>query len=96
MDIDLASVSDNEETDWIMSDPLRLHQLMRFYIEIAITFNNRSGYILRIVIMTFLRDGSEEGLAKYRLSISCADTGPGIADVSGLFMPFSQVDWSTI
>jgi len=91
--IDLAYVSENEETDWILVDPVRLRQLVKCYVENAIKFNNdRGGYILLTSLMTFIGDGDNENPARYRLSISCADTGPGIADVSGLFKPFSQVD----
>jgi len=91
--IDLAYVSESEETDWIMVDALRLRQLVKCYVENAIKFNNdRGGYILLTSLMTFVGDGDDENPARYRLSISCTDTGPGIADVSGLFTPFSQVD----
>jgi signal transduction histidine kinase len=91
--IDLAYISESDETDRVVSDPLRLRQLIRCYVENAIKFNDgRGGYILLTSLMTYLRDDDESGHAKYRLSISCADTGPGIADVSGLFVPFSQVD----
>jgi len=91
--IDLAYVSENEETDWIVVDPVRLRQLIKCYVENAIKFNSvRGGYILVTSLMSFVGDADEEHPARYRLSVSCADTGPGIADVSGLFTPFSQVD----
>lgn len=90
--IDLAYVSESDETDRIISDPLRLRQLIRCYVENAIKFNDgRGGHILLTSLMTYLQD-DDSGQAKYRLSISCADTGPGIADVSALFVPFSQID----
>lgn len=91
--IDLAYISESDETDRVISDPLRLRQLIRCYVENAIKFNeSRGGYILLTSLMTYLRENDESGEAKYRLSISCADTGPGITDVSGLFVPFSQID----
>ena len=91
--IDLAYVSENEETDWITVDRVRLRQLVKCYVENAIKFNNdRGGHILVTSMMTFVGDGDNDNPARYRLSISCADTGPGIADVSGLFTPFSQID----
>lgn len=93
--IDLAYLSENEETDRVIADPLRLRQLIRCYIENAIKFNeNRGGYILLTSLMTFLRDEDEESGPKYRLTISCADTGPGISNASTLFQPFSQGDTS--
>jgi signal transduction histidine kinase len=91
--IDLAYISESDETDRIISDPLRLRQLIRCYVENAIKFNDgRGGHILLTSLMTFLREDDDSGEAKYRLSISCADTGPGITDVSELFVPFSQID----
>jgi signal transduction histidine kinase len=91
--IDLAYISENEETDWIISDPVRLRQLIRCYVENAIKFNqNRGGFIVVTSHMTFLKEADEINRPRYRLSISCADTGPGISDVSALFVPFSQVD----
>ena len=93
--IDLAYISENEETDWIMSDPVRLRQLIRCYVENAIKFNqDRGGFIVVTSHMTFLKDREGPTPPKYRLSISCADTGPGISDVGSLFVPFSQVDSS--
>lgn len=93
--IDLAYISENEETDWIISDPVRLRQLIRCYVENAIKFNqDRGGFILVTSHMTFLKDGTGNSLPRYRLSISCADTGPGISDVNTLFVPFSQADSS--
>ena len=95
LSIDLAYVSENDETDRVIADPVRLRQLIRCYVENAIKFNsNRGGYILLTSQMMFLNDGKEDGAPKYRLSISCADTGPGISDVTTLFVPFSQVDSS--
>jgi signal transduction histidine kinase len=93
--IDLAYISENENADRILSDPIRLRQLVRCYVENAIKFNKgRAGYILVTSQMTFLKDGDGDGPPKYRLTISCTDTGPGITDTSSLFVPFSQVDSS--
>jgi signal transduction histidine kinase len=64
-------------------------------VENAIKFNNnRGGYVLLTSYMTFLQHGDKDVPSRYRLSISCADTGPGISDVSRLFLPFSQADSS--
>lgn len=91
--IDLVYISENEEADWIISDPIRLRQLVRCYVENAVKFNqNRGGFIVVTSRMTFLKEADEANPPQYRLSISCADTGPGISDVSALFVPFSQVD----
>jgi osomolarity two-component system sensor histidine kinase CHK1 len=93
--IDLAYVSENEDTDRILSDPTRLRQLIHCYVENAIKFNKaRGGYILVTSQMTFLKDGEGGGPPKYRLTISCKDTGPGIENTSSLFVPFSQADSS--
>lgn len=93
--IDLAYISENEDTDWIFTDRLRLRQLIRCYVDNAVKFNqNRGGYILLTSSMTVLNEGVENRQPKYGLSISCADTGPGISDVATLFVPFSQSDSS--
>src|SRR6202022_1941092 len=93
--IELAYISENEETDRVFSDPVRLRQLIRCYVENAIKFNgNRGGHILVTSHMTFLNNGNDKNPPTYRLSISCNDTGPGISDVSTLFVPFSQADSS--
>jgi signal transduction histidine kinase len=93
--IDLAYISENEETDRVISCPLRFRQLIRCYVENAIKFNNnRGGYVLLTSYMTFLQHGDEDNPSRYRLSISCEDTGPGISNVSRLFQPFSQADSS--
>jgi signal transduction histidine kinase len=93
--IDLTYISKNEETDWIFADPLRLRQLIRCYVDNAVKFNqNRGGYILLTSSMTLISKGGNGERPKYGLSISCADTGPGISDVSTLFVPFSQSDTS--
>jgi len=95
LSIDLAYISENDQTDRVVTDPVRLRQLIRGYVENAIKFNqNRGGHILLMSHMTLLKEGKSNSPPKYRLSISCADTGPGISDVSTLFVPFSQVDSS--
>jgi signal transduction histidine kinase len=95
LSIDLAYISENNHIDRIIADPVRLRQLIRSYVENAIKFNqNRGGYILLTSHMSLLKEGNQEFPPKYRLSVSCADTGPGISDVGGLFIPFSQVDSS--
>ena len=102
----LAVVSDAKSVDlsvfvspdlptWIVSDPVRLRQVLLNLMGNAIKFGrNESGQVARVNVQV-VRCVLADGLDGVRLSVSDNGIGMSPAVVAKLFQPFTQADEST-
>ncbi|NJD33457.1 MAG: bacteriohemerythrin [Betaproteobacteria bacterium] len=87
--LELVATIDPEVPDVLISDPLRVEQIVLNLVSNAIKFTRRGRVEIRIG--QGVRDGN-----RVRLDITVADTGIGMSeeDLGRLFKPFSQADAS--
>ncbi len=84
--VELVVHTDGDDATWLVGDELRLRQVVGNLLSNALKFTSAG----RVEVKAWLRRAAEGAL---RLGVEVHDSGPGVPDaqVSKLFLPFSQL-----